>query len=118
MRCNVMLLIHAPHTPGKRGPGKVVVICEPNITDVEARESKAADILQSRMCEILKGNELRINQVWVNNKRRERNDVGICLTLALEWMVELVAGGKDGLNIQRSDNGQVTGIKGFRLIEM
>ncbi|KAJ7431581.1 hypothetical protein B0H11DRAFT_1941456 [Mycena galericulata] len=83
--------------------GEILLICEPNITDVEAREHKAKYILKSRMCEMLKEIGSRVKHVWVNNKRKERNNVGICLTLALEWMVELVAGGVNGLGIQRND---------------
>ncbi|KAJ7508031.1 hypothetical protein B0H11DRAFT_1902342 [Mycena galericulata] len=103
MHCNMMVLIHAPHVPGRRSTGEILLICEPNITDVEAREHKAKYILKSRMCEMLKEIGSSVKHVWANNKRKERNNVGICLTLALEWMVELVAGGVNGLGIERND---------------
>ncbi|KAJ7782251.1 hypothetical protein DFH07DRAFT_764418 [Mycena maculata] len=88
MHCDVMVLIHAPPMPGRRSTGKIILICELNITNVEARERKAKDILKSRMCEMLKEIGSRVKQVWVNNERKECNNTGICLTLALEWMIE------------------------------
>ncbi|KAJ6586663.1 hypothetical protein B0H10DRAFT_2335163 [Mycena sp. CBHHK59/15] len=60
------------HTPGKKSPGKILLICEPNITDVEAREHKAENVLKSRMVEMLKEIGSRVKQVWVNNKRPEQ----------------------------------------------
>ncbi|KAJ7718564.1 hypothetical protein DFH07DRAFT_784897 [Mycena maculata] len=78
----------------QRSPGKVLLICGPNITDVEARERKVEKVFQSCMFQFLEAIELRFTQVWVHDERRERNDTRICLTLALEWMVESVAGGK------------------------
>ncbi|KAJ7460380.1 hypothetical protein B0H11DRAFT_1923981 [Mycena galericulata] len=54
MHCNVLLLIHAPCIPGKCSAGKVIVICEPNITDVEAREHKSKNVVQSHMFQMLK----------------------------------------------------------------
>ncbi|KAJ6618542.1 hypothetical protein B0H10DRAFT_2029124 [Mycena sp. CBHHK59/15] len=113
MHCNVMVLIHA-----QRGPGKVLLICEPNITEVEERERKADKILSSRMVEFINAIHSRFTEVWVNHERRERNETGICLRLVLKWMVEMVAAGKDGLNIERNDEHKITGIKGFRRIEM
>ncbi|KAJ6551099.1 hypothetical protein B0H10DRAFT_1968571 [Mycena sp. CBHHK59/15] len=116
--CNVMVLMHPPHTPGKKGPGKILLVCEPNITDVEAREHKAENVLKSRMVEMLKEIGSRVKQVWVNNKCPDRNNDGICLTLALEWMVELVDGGEKGLGIQRNRDGEVIAVKEFRMIDM
>ncbi|KAJ6548299.1 hypothetical protein B0H10DRAFT_2129359 [Mycena sp. CBHHK59/15] len=118
MHCNVMVLIHAPKIPGLCGPGKVLLICEPNITEVEERERKADKILSSHMVEFINAIHPRFTEVWVNHERRERNETGICLCLVLEWMVEMVAAGKDGLNIKRNDEHKITGIKGFRRIEM
>ncbi|KAJ7758844.1 hypothetical protein DFH07DRAFT_772421 [Mycena maculata] len=105
-------------SPSQNGPGKVFLICGPKITDVETRERKAEKVFHSCMFQFLEAIELRFTQVWVHDERRERNDTGICLTLALEWMVESVAGGKDGLNIQRNDDQQITGIKGSHCVEM
>ncbi|KAJ6565415.1 hypothetical protein B0H10DRAFT_1965693 [Mycena sp. CBHHK59/15] len=115
--CNVMVLMHPP-TPLARKSGKILLVCEPNITDVEAREHKAENVLKSRMVEMLKEIGSRVKQVWVNNKRPERNNDGICLTLALEWMVELVDGGEKGLGIQRNRDGEVIAVKEFRMIDM
>ncbi|KAJ6628207.1 hypothetical protein B0H10DRAFT_2184954 [Mycena sp. CBHHK59/15] len=111
MHCNVMVLIHAPKIPGQRGPGKVLLICEPNITEVEERERKADKILSSRMVKFINAIHSRFTEVWVNH---ERNKTGIFLHLVLEWMVEMAAAGKDGLNIERNDEYKITGIKGFR----
>ncbi|KAJ6564125.1 hypothetical protein B0H19DRAFT_1067717 [Mycena capillaripes] len=116
--CNFLVLIHAPHTPGKHSPGKALLICELNITDVEEREHVVAKILKSRMCGMLKELRSSAKQVWVNKKCPVGNNGGICLALALEWMVELIVGGEEGLDIQRGDKGQVTAVKGFRLITL
>ncbi|KAJ6628083.1 hypothetical protein B0H10DRAFT_1940640 [Mycena sp. CBHHK59/15] len=97
---------------------KILLVCELNITDVEAREHKAENVLKSRMVEMLKEIGSRVKQVWVNNKRPECNNDGICLTLALEWMVELVDGGEKGLGIQRNRDGEVIAVKEFRMIDM
>ncbi|KAJ7931979.1 hypothetical protein B0H13DRAFT_1857395 [Mycena leptocephala] len=91
---------------------------EDNPVDVEAREHKATIVLKSRMVDMLKEIGSRMKQVWVNNKQPEHNNDGICLTLALEWMVELVDGGKKGLGIRRNCDGEVTAVKGFRLIDI
>ncbi|KAJ6610184.1 hypothetical protein B0H10DRAFT_2061090 [Mycena sp. CBHHK59/15] len=108
MHCNVMVLIHAPK----------FLDYAPNITEVEERERKADKILSSHMVEFINAIHPRFTEVWVNHERRERNETGICLCLVLEWMVEMVAAGKDGLNIKRNDEHKITGIKGFRRIEM
>ncbi|KAJ6570002.1 hypothetical protein B0H10DRAFT_2354793 [Mycena sp. CBHHK59/15] len=109
-------LIHCkPHSAFTIG---LAVWPEDNPVDVEAREHKAENVLKSRMVEMLKEIGSRVKQVWVNNKRPERNNDGICLTLALEWMVELVDGGEKGLGIQRNRDGEVIAVKEFRMIDM
>ncbi|KAJ6550753.1 hypothetical protein B0H10DRAFT_2127327 [Mycena sp. CBHHK59/15] len=90
----------------------------PNITEVEERERKADKIFSSCMVEFINAIHSRFTEVWVNHERRECNETGICLRLVLKWMVEMVAAGKDGLNIERNDEHKITGIKGFHRIEM
>ncbi|KAK7015299.1 hypothetical protein R3P38DRAFT_2786818 [Favolaschia claudopus] len=89
MHCNVLVVVSTPKVLGRRSGGKAVVVCEPNITDVEAREDIAKHIIHNRVLDMLKHMKRSSSQVWVNNKREVRNNAGICLRLALEWMVEL-----------------------------
>ncbi|KAK6981435.1 hypothetical protein R3P38DRAFT_3463788 [Favolaschia claudopus] len=120
MHCNVLVVVSTPKVPGRRSGGKAVVVCEPNITDVETREDIAKHIIHNRVFDMLRHIKRTgtSSQVWVNNKREVRNNAGICLRLALEWMVELVSGGKNPLSISRNDEGRVVAIEGFRSIHM
>ncbi|KAK7058135.1 hypothetical protein R3P38DRAFT_2497694 [Favolaschia claudopus] len=120
MHCNVLVVVSTPKVPGRRSGGKAVVVCEPNITDVEAREDIAKHIIHNRVLDMLRHIKRTgtSSQVWVNNKREVRNNAGICLRLALEWMVELVSGGKNPLSVSRNDDGKVVAIQGFRSIHM
>ncbi|KAK7032943.1 hypothetical protein R3P38DRAFT_3186487 [Favolaschia claudopus] len=118
MHCNMLVLVSPPKIPGYQSAGKVIVVCEPNITDVEAREHKAKVVLQHRIFSMLQHIKKTSKQIWVNNKRQERNNKGICLQLVLEWMVELVSCGENPLQMSRNDQGKVTAIQGFRSIQM
>ncbi|KAJ7049098.1 hypothetical protein C8F01DRAFT_1379052 [Mycena amicta] len=94
-----------------------LVVFEPNITAVEARETTIERIFQPWMVHLLRSKQLRprVGQLWVNNERPKRNNSGICLQLAMEWMVELVAG---GLQIDRDRSGNIVAIGGFRSVDM
>ncbi|KAJ6560908.1 hypothetical protein B0H10DRAFT_1966799 [Mycena sp. CBHHK59/15] len=108
-------LIHCnPHSAFTIG---LAVWPEDNPVDVEAREHKAemySKVAWSRCSK----NWLQGETSLGHNKRPERNNDGICLTLALEWMVELVDGGEKGLGIQRNRDGEVIAVKEFRMIDM
>ncbi|KAK7059414.1 hypothetical protein R3P38DRAFT_3522446 [Favolaschia claudopus] len=71
MHCNVLVVVRTPKVPGRRSGGKAVVVCEPNITDVEAREDIAKHIIHNRVLDMLKHMKRSSSQVWVNNKREE-----------------------------------------------
>ncbi|KAJ7048958.1 hypothetical protein C8F01DRAFT_1187266 [Mycena amicta] len=107
---NAAVMIDHPH-----GLGRDLVIFEPNITGVEARETCSRRIFQPWMGSLLKAEEIRPRyaRLWVNDKRRARNNNGTCLRLTLEWMVEVV---KQGLVVRRAENGDTQSIKGFRRV--
>ncbi|KAJ7051415.1 hypothetical protein C8F01DRAFT_1175317 [Mycena amicta] len=107
---NAAVMIDHPH-----GLGRDLVIFEPNITGVEARETSSRRIFQPWMGSLLKAEEIRPRyaRLWVNNKRGARNNDGTCLRLTLEWMVEVV---KQGLVVRRAENGDTQSIKGFRRV--
>ncbi|KAJ7746151.1 hypothetical protein DFH07DRAFT_776447 [Mycena maculata] len=70
MHGNIMVLIHTQDSC-QRSPGKVLLICGPKITDVQARERKAEKVIDSCMFQFLEVIDLRFTQVWVNNECRE-----------------------------------------------
>ncbi|KAK6987819.1 hypothetical protein R3P38DRAFT_3445970 [Favolaschia claudopus] len=72
MHCNVLVVVSTPKVPGRRSGGKADVVCEPNITDVEAREDIAKHIIHNPVLDTLKHMKRSSSQVWVNNKREER----------------------------------------------
>ncbi|KAJ7664901.1 hypothetical protein B0H14DRAFT_3696587 [Mycena olivaceomarginata] len=70
-------------------------------------------ILESWMREMVKSIKKEGHSVWVNKVRAEQNSDGKCLELVLRWMVDLVVGGVDALEIQRDTAGQVVKMKDF-----
>jgi hypothetical protein len=104
-------LIFLVHHPDHNGPGKAIVIGEPNVFQNTDRTQRA--ILESRMKEMVKSIKKEEHSVWVNKVRAERNSNGKCLELVLKWMVDLVVGGIDGLEIEQRRAGQVLKMKDF-----
>jgi hypothetical protein len=96
-------LIFLVHHPDRDGPGKAIVIGEPNVFRNGDRSQRA--ILESRMKEMVKSIKKEEHSVWVNKMRAEQNSDGKCLELVLSWMVDLVAGSVDGLKIERDTAG-------------
>jgi hypothetical protein len=112
---NVLMVIHSTRNPS---PGKALVICEPNIVDKDDDDEEPMKIPNVRMQKMIKkvrGKMAKKSVVFINNERPETNTSGICLTLALEWMVQLIAG-KDALAIERDESSRVTCIEGFQYI--
>ncbi|KAJ7847475.1 hypothetical protein B0H14DRAFT_2583561 [Mycena olivaceomarginata] len=105
---NLLFLVHHPD---HNGPGKAIVIGEPNVFRNTDRTQGA--ILESRMKEMVKSIKKEEHSVWVNKVRAERNSNGKCLELVLRWMVDLVIGGVDGLEIERDTAGRVLKMKDF-----
>ncbi|KAJ6579393.1 hypothetical protein B0H10DRAFT_2342507 [Mycena sp. CBHHK59/15] len=115
--CNVMVLMHPPTPLARKVRGKS--FSSASRTSQMLRQGSTRLKMYSKS----HGRDAqeigsRVKQVWVNNKRPEHNNDGICLTLALEWMVELVDGGEKGLGIQRNRDGEVIAVKEFRMIDM
>ncbi|KAF8174829.1 hypothetical protein K438DRAFT_1771415 [Mycena galopus ATCC 62051] len=106
-------LLFFVHHPDHDGPGKAIVIGEPNVFRNTDRTQRA--ILESRMKEMVNSIKKDWHSVWVNKVRAERNSDGKCLELVLRWMVDLVIGGVDGLEIERDTAGQVLKMKDFLL---
>ncbi|KAF8149746.1 hypothetical protein K438DRAFT_2027344 [Mycena galopus ATCC 62051] len=107
---NLLFLVHHPD---HNGPDKAIVIGEPNVFRNTDRTQRA--ILESRMKEMVNSIKKDGHSVWVNKVRAERNSDGKCLELVLRWMVDLVIGGVDGLEIERDAAGQVLKMKDFLL---
>jgi hypothetical protein len=93
------------------GPGKAIVIGEPNVFRNSDRSQRA--ILESQMKKMVKSIKKEEHSVWVNKMRAEKNSDRKCLELVLSWMVDLVVGGVDGLKIERDTAGQVLKMKDF-----
>ncbi|KAJ7850523.1 hypothetical protein B0H14DRAFT_2581958 [Mycena olivaceomarginata] len=113
---NVLMVIHSTRNPSS---GKALVICEPNVVDNDDDDEEPIKIPNVRMQKMIKkvrGKMAKKSVVFINNERPETNTRRICLTLALEWMVQLIAGGKDALPIERDDSSRVTGIEGLQYI--
>ncbi|KAF8146378.1 hypothetical protein K438DRAFT_2093771 [Mycena galopus ATCC 62051] len=106
-------LLFFVHHPDHDGPGKAIVIGEPNVFRNTDRTQRA--IWESRMKEMVNSIKKDGHSVWVNKVRAERNSDGKCLELVLRWMVDLVIGGVDGLEIERDTAGQVLKMKDFLL---
>ncbi|KAJ7877442.1 hypothetical protein B0H14DRAFT_2567810 [Mycena olivaceomarginata] len=104
-------LIFLVHHPDRDGPGKAIVIGEPNVFRNGDRTQRG--ILESQMKKMVKSIKKEEHSVWVNKMRAERNSDGKCLELVLSWMVDLVVGGVDGLKIERDTAGQVLKMKDF-----
>ncbi|KAF8146023.1 hypothetical protein K438DRAFT_1781384 [Mycena galopus ATCC 62051] len=105
---NLLFLVHHPNHDG---PGKAIVIGEPNVFRNTDRTQRA--ILESRMKEMVNSIKKDGHSVWVNKVWAERNSDGKCLELVLRWMVDLVIDGVDGLEIERDTAGQVLKMKDF-----
>ncbi|KAF8177356.1 hypothetical protein K438DRAFT_1978647 [Mycena galopus ATCC 62051] len=93
---NLLFLVHHPDHDG---PGKAI-----------------RAILESRMKEMVNSIKKDGHSVWVNKVRAERNSDGKCLELVLNWMVDLVIGSVDGLEMERDTAGQVLKMKDFLLM--
>ncbi|KAF8166419.1 hypothetical protein K438DRAFT_1984227 [Mycena galopus ATCC 62051] len=75
-------------------PGKALVIGDPNIRKTqERRMEKLVLVRMVKMAKIVNFVMKDAWSLWFNTLRSERNDEGICLTLVLEWMLEIVIGG-------------------------
>ncbi|KAJ7437527.1 hypothetical protein FB451DRAFT_1305494 [Mycena latifolia] len=92
-------LIHAPPGPGSMSAGKALLIGDVNNED---------DDLLPRVKTLLANAP---TNRFVNLPRTEINNRGVCLTLALEWMVELVV---RGIRYKRREDGTVVQVTGFR----
>ncbi|KAJ7065951.1 hypothetical protein B0H15DRAFT_972854 [Mycena belliarum] len=93
----------APVLPGV--PGKALLIADPNI--VSADDPNPFD---TRLNTLLGVKKMPVHK-FVNLPRQERNSAGICLTLALEWMVEMVI---KGFEVTRDENGAVVAVENYR----
>ncbi|KAJ7105817.1 hypothetical protein C8R44DRAFT_806153 [Mycena epipterygia] len=107
---NLVLLIPSPI----RNRPRTIVVCDPNIHSRMAQRTRTREVLFPRICNLLEAGEVQNLPRWCNKPREARNTKGICLRLALDWAVELVANGVAALGIQRDDGGAITQIKGFR----
>ncbi|KAJ6548947.1 hypothetical protein B0H19DRAFT_1074742 [Mycena capillaripes] len=107
----ITVFLFLVHHPDRDGPGKDIVVGEPNVIQNQDCTQKA--ILMSRMIEMVKFIKKDGHSIWVNKKRAEQSRDGKCLPLDLKWMVDLVVGGADGLGIERDTARQVLKMKGF-----
>ncbi|KAJ7263338.1 hypothetical protein C8J57DRAFT_1231212 [Mycena rebaudengoi] len=73
------------------------------------------NILNANFREIFKQviSDRKVQRIFVNKSRAERNTGGHCFALALEWMVEMVV---MGLQIEWDEAGAVKAVEGFREI--
>ncbi|KAJ7829742.1 hypothetical protein B0H14DRAFT_2593830 [Mycena olivaceomarginata] len=111
---NLVMVIHSNRNPS---PGKVLVVGDPNRFN-NAHEQFG----EPSMVELIKwgrANRIRGAGVFVNkcSLRKERNTGGHCLALALEWMVDLIAGDEKVLGIKRDTCGKVVVVKGYRALK-
>ncbi|KAJ6537088.1 hypothetical protein B0H19DRAFT_1240815 [Mycena capillaripes] len=108
----VVATIH-PVVHGRRSR-RAIVIADPNVISLDNHLDTLSEITR-------KGHLVKMFQAyerdksrplyWINRPRGQRNKDGICLALALEWMVEIVV---DGLAFTRDSAGEVMRIEGFR----
>ncbi|KAJ7048179.1 hypothetical protein C8F01DRAFT_1194156 [Mycena amicta] len=107
---NVAVVIDNPS-----GDRRDLLLFEPNVTPIEAASHDMAVIFQPWLAAILRRKNIRkrFGQIWVNDACEEINDTGICLSLALEWMFEVVS---KGLTIKRDSEGRVVAVRGFRRV--
>ncbi|KAJ7080142.1 hypothetical protein B0H15DRAFT_804133 [Mycena belliarum] len=101
----VLILIYpsAPVLPGVLG--KTLLIAGPNIVSAENPNP-----FNTRLNTLLGVKKIPSNKL-VNLPRQERNSAGICLTLALEWMVEMVI---KGFEVMTDENGVVVVVQNYR----
>ncbi|KAJ7810691.1 hypothetical protein B0H14DRAFT_3880451 [Mycena olivaceomarginata] len=97
----LFVLIHAPPGPGSTSAGKALLIGDVNTS------GEQHDDLLPRVKTLLTNAP---THRFVNLARTECNDRGICLTLALEWMLELVI---RGVEYKRDEDGKVAQVTGF-----
>ncbi|KAJ7302891.1 hypothetical protein DFH08DRAFT_826211 [Mycena albidolilacea] len=81
-----------------------------------ARDISIPNFRMQRMIKKVWGKMAKKSVVYINNEMPEMNTSGICLTLALEWMVQLIVGGKEALAVECDQSSWVTGIEGFQSI--
>ncbi|KAJ6607160.1 hypothetical protein B0H10DRAFT_2228170 [Mycena sp. CBHHK59/15] len=96
------------------GTRKVIAICDPNVIPLDNRLDSLSSITRkSHLVKLFLEYEKKFSRVpyFINIPHRERNTSSHCLTLALEWMVELIV---HGLNVTRDGAGNVVAIEGFR----
>ncbi|KAJ7897941.1 hypothetical protein B0H14DRAFT_3581553 [Mycena olivaceomarginata] len=75
-------LIFLVHHPDRDGPGKAIVIGEPNVFRNGDRTQRA--ILESRMKEMVKSIKKEEHSVWVNKMRAERNSDAVGQVLKMK----------------------------------
>ncbi|KAK6995773.1 hypothetical protein R3P38DRAFT_3074992 [Favolaschia claudopus] len=110
MHANIVLMIHP-----RAGRGKAIAVGEPNIDSLRA---SLPNPLSGRMTAMLKKSENVPLNAWCNQPRKEINTGPNCLPMALEWMIEIVAGGLPRLGVERDEKGGVKGISGFRVLNL
>ncbi|KAJ6461960.1 hypothetical protein DFH09DRAFT_1114141 [Mycena vulgaris] len=105
-----LVIVHPPAGAPVRsaGPRKVMVVADPNVASATTAEPFSA-----RLNTLISTGNAPATK-FINLPRSERNGTGICLTLALEWMLELVAA---GLEVTRDEKGDVADIAGFQFLE-
>jgi hypothetical protein len=114
LHCCIGAIISAKRVGGCSA-GKTLLVCDPNVLPLNRHEDNLDNILNANFREIFKQviSDRKVQRVFVNKSRAERNTRGHCFALALEWMVEMVV---MGLQIEWDEAGAVKAVEGFRKI--
>ncbi|KAJ7177426.1 hypothetical protein C8R43DRAFT_942697 [Mycena crocata] len=108
--CYLLFALHPPAN-APRGTPKILVVGDPNVSNLHRNATKMGQVLFSRTKTLLDSSS--ITEFWRNTPRDERNTKGCCLALVLEWMIEVIVKGVAGLAIERDERFCVTAIPGF-----
>lgn len=99
------------HGPPKKKTGKVLLIAEPNVGPMEKKVKWANRIVPFNVVKLIQQGGMGDYRHFVNMRRSEANHGGHCLTLALEWMVEMVV---NGFDVERDEQDVVTFVANYR----
>ncbi|KAJ7054732.1 hypothetical protein C8F01DRAFT_1162721 [Mycena amicta] len=112
---NVLIIERGNGRRGCKGSGKTVFICEPNVIGGDLRQKPltltalvARRTIKRRVKDMVQA--IHPTKIFINRQRSTFNREGICLQLALKWMVEIVM---NGIEIKKDTEGRVVSAPGF-----
>jgi hypothetical protein len=107
---NMLMVIHAPSGVNP-SPGKAFAVFDPNV--INTTEGMPNKRMQQLVRSVVKDKPL--TPVYLNKLPKDRNNDGRCLQRALLHMLDLINCGKQfSANIQRSVDGKVAVVEGYR----